>query len=103
MTDRKGPPPGYDTMPLTQKNAAYLARCCDWHWGDGGGCGDPSQPCETRTLNRLRPFADAPSIATLRADVRWVDKMVDLGPGVRETMLRLYAAIEELAVRRGEP
>jgi hypothetical protein len=32
-------------MNQRERDAAYAARCCDWHFGDDSGCGDRAQPC----------------------------------------------------------
>jgi hypothetical protein len=31
---------------LISSNESFADRCCDWHWGDAGGRGDRTQPCQ---------------------------------------------------------
>ena len=34
---------------LAERQRAYENRCCDWHWGDSGGRGDPNEGCRGMT------------------------------------------------------
>lgn len=46
-------------MNQHERNAQYEARCCDWHFGDGSGRGDPARPCQSpRTLTRAQVDAE---------------------------------------------